>query len=366
MAALASKCGSLISNIQSKCNDIFGHKETSVVDKKICDVIRFDRNDSVKVIQEKIRLIEQRKNEFYDCGLSRYLYTNHRPPCPKIYSDAGDSGHIAQYEKMYRESKKCEMKLLEFNKTIEKELDKYKINPDPNRPDITYKMYVIHLYKQQQQQQEECKVYVLEEKEKKRRQQELLDKAEQNRKELEEFEKQQKQQQQELKKQKKQEQQELKQQELKKQQEELKQQELKKKQEELKKERELRQQKADQQLEQKQQKKQQLKDNKYIKDISIYIKEFEEKNCDFDDQDQVFFDEFLSEDYIQEFMKETKKNIDDPIFFKIICFIFDFKEHFFIESPDDFDKIKKHFDKIYKSLEDLDKQQLKPIKKKKK
>jgi hypothetical protein len=356
------ECGFLIHEIKSRCNDIFGHKETSVVHKKICDLISLDRNDSVEEINKKIELIKQRKDEFYKCGRFRCLYTTHKPSCHMTHLDPDNSRHIAQYKRMYSESEKCEKKLLEFYETIQEELDKYKKNPDPERPDITYKMYVIHLYNKQQKDEEDFRVYLLKDKEKKRKQQELLDIAEQNRKELEEFEKQQKQQQQQLKQQLKQQQQQLKQQELKKKQEELKKQQEELKKQELKEQQELRQQKVDQQLDQKQQKKQQIKDNKYIKDISIEIKKYE-TNCDFDDKG--FLDEFLLEDYIQEFMKETTKNIDDPILFKIICFIFDYKEEF-TESSDAFDKIKKHFDKIYENLEDLDKQQLKSIKKKRK
>jgi len=124
------ECEFLIRSIQLQCDETY---------QKKCDRIRFDINDDVKVINKKIKLIKQRKNEFYNCGNLHKMYTN--KPCIKSHLNTSD----------YSESEKCKTKLLDFYTTIQQQLDNYKKNPDPQRSDILYKKYVIHLYNSQKE-----------------------------------------------------------------------------------------------------------------------------------------------------------------------------------------------------------------------
>lgn len=305
-----SDCGFLIRNIQLQCNDIFGHQKRDLFHEKKCDRIRFDYNDDVKEILKKIEIIEQRKHEFHNCGNLREMYTKHKPPCKKSHLDPSDQKHIVEYEKMYTESQKCQQNLKDFYTIVQQQIDNYKKNPDPERPDILYKKYVIYLYNSQKKIEEEIRVSLLKEKEKKRKEKDLLDIAEKNKKELEEFEKQ-KNKEKALKK------------SIEKQKKKLLEQEQL---ELLKKQKKL----LEEQLQKN--KKQQTKDNIFIKKISSKIKE---TNCNID---------FLLTDSIETFLLEINKTIDDPIVFKIICYIH------ISDSYDILNKIKKHFNKIYQNL----------------
>jgi hypothetical protein len=311
-------CGLLIGDIQRLCDEKFGHNETrNIYHQKKCINIRFDRNASTKEIKRTITLLQQRAIEFNECGKARELYTIHKPPCPKSHLDPKDQKHTDEYKSMYNQQDKCIRQLQEFHTISKTELDKYKRNPNPRRHDILYKEYIIYLYDEQQRLEEEIRLSILKEKEQQRKSKELAEIAERNKRELEEFQKQQAK-------------------ERSKERSQQRSQEIEESKEEASQAEQHAKQHQRNLIEQRDREKQNTKFiERTIRDIKITESVFNNKHIN----------KYIKQDYIQHFIKKSLQTIEDPLIYKMICYMF-----FHQLSEEQVKKIERHFTRIYAGL----------------
>ena len=310
-------CGLIIGDIRKLCDEKFGHQETRpIYDQKKCKHIRFDLNASIKEIKRTIALLQERAIEFNKCGKARELYTEHKPPCPKSHKDPTDQKHTDEYKNMYYQEEKCEQKLEEFYTITKTELDKYKRNPNPRRHDILYKQYIIHLYYQQQKMEEDIRLSILKEKRQQEEKKRLAEMAERNRRELEEFQKQQHQQ-------------------KTKERSQQRSQEIEESKEESRQAEEHAKQQKKQIIEQREREKQ---NTKFIERTT---KDINETECVYNKH----INKYIKQDYIQHFITKSLQTIQDPLIYKMICYMF-----FHQLSEEEVKKIERHFNRIYAGL----------------
>ena len=153
MALARDDCNVLMSQIMSRCDAVFGHRETHSLSAKKCGTIRFDNNDSPVEIHRKIEELRIRSSQFHNCGDIRTEYTNHKPPCNKSSYDLTDTKHILYNQTLKKEGNYCDTYLQRFIDTVNRNVLLYKANPA--RRDLSFMRYVIYLYEKNKAEEEQ-------------------------------------------------------------------------------------------------------------------------------------------------------------------------------------------------------------------
>jgi hypothetical protein len=144
MAAVRDVCNGLMTQIMSKCDSVFGHRETHKLNEMKCGNIRFHNNDSPAEITKKLELLNIRSSEFHNCSDIRNAYTTHKPPCDKSIYDLSDKNHTIYNETLKTEGNYCDTYVKRFIDTVNRNIKLYEANPSLR--DLSFKRYVIHLY----------------------------------------------------------------------------------------------------------------------------------------------------------------------------------------------------------------------------
>jgi hypothetical protein len=144
MAAVRDVCNGLMTQIISKCDDVFGHRETHKLSEMKCGNIRIHNNDSPVEVNKKLELLKIRSAEFHNCSDIRNAYTTHKPPCDKSIYDLSDRTHGIYNETLKTEGNYCDTCVERFIDTVNRNVKLYEANP--SRRDLTFRPYVIYLY----------------------------------------------------------------------------------------------------------------------------------------------------------------------------------------------------------------------------
>lgn len=144
MAAVRDVCNGLMTQIISKCDDVFGHRETHKLSEMKCGNIRIHNNDNPAEVNKKLELLKIRSAEFHNCSDIRNAYTTHKPPCDKSIYDLSDRTHGIYNETLKTEGNYCDTCVERFIDTVNRNVKLYEANP--SRRDLTFRPYVIYLY----------------------------------------------------------------------------------------------------------------------------------------------------------------------------------------------------------------------------
>ena len=144
MAAVRDICNGLMTQIISKCDNVFGHRETHKLSEMKCGNIRIHNNDSPTEVNKKLELLKIRSAEFHNCSDIRNAYTNHKPPCDKSIYDLSDRTHGIYNATLKTEGNYCDTCVERFIDTVNRNVKLYEANP--SRRDLTFRPYVIYLF----------------------------------------------------------------------------------------------------------------------------------------------------------------------------------------------------------------------------